>query len=155
MTNPELTAIEEIKALKARYFRYLDSKDYDGLDSIFTDDAVIDVRGSTTGTGGGEPAVDGLDNEVMTGAQFKHFFRTSIADLTTVHHGHMPEIQLEGLAAARGIWAFEDHIWFPAAHTHRKMHGWGHYHDRYVLTDGVWRLSEMKISRIRVETYDL
>ena len=34
-----LTAIEDIKALKARYCRYVDTKDWVAFRSLFTDDA--------------------------------------------------------------------------------------------------------------------
>ncbi|MFA7585486.1 MAG: nuclear transport factor 2 family protein [Novosphingobium sp.] len=152
MNDPEWRAIEAIKSLKSRYFRFLDTKNYDGLDAIFMDDAVIDVRGSTTASDGGDPTVAGLDDEVMTGRQFKQFFRTGIGHLVTAHHGHMPEITLETADTARAIWAFEDHIWFPQGSPFHKMHGWGHYHDHYVRTDIGWQVSVMKITRIRTET---
>ena len=35
--------IETIKQLKARYFRLMDTKDWDGLAEVFTADVVIDV----------------------------------------------------------------------------------------------------------------
>ncbi|NKR95383.1 hypothetical protein GS483_24965 [Rhodococcus hoagii] len=49
--NPRTTAadIEAIRALKARYFRLMDTKDWDGLAAVFTDDVTIDM----TETGGG------------------------------------------------------------------------------------------------------
>ena len=40
-----LTAIEEIKQLKARYFRCMDTKDWAGLQAVFSDDAEFDMRG--------------------------------------------------------------------------------------------------------------
>src|SRR6185312_2545365 len=42
-----LAAIEEIKALKARYFRCMDEKDWPGLQAVFTPDVVCDFRDST------------------------------------------------------------------------------------------------------------
>jgi hypothetical protein len=145
--------VEEIKLLKARYFRFLDTKDYDGLDTIFTDDAVIDVRGSTTASNDTKPSVGGLDDGLMTGLGLKKFFRSSIADLVTVHHGHMPEITLLSERTATGIWAMEDRIWFKPGSPSRVMHGWGHYHEAYVRTERTWRISAMRISRIRTELF--
>ncbi len=149
MNDADWSHVEAIKKLKASYFRYLDGKDYDGLASVFTDDAVIDVRGSTTASDD-EPTVAGLDDGLMTGEQFKAFFRSGIADLVTVHHGHMPEITLTSPTTAEGIWAMEDHIWFPSTAPHRKLHGWGHYHESYRFEDGRWQISAMKITRIKV-----
>lgn len=39
-TIDQLVAIEEIKALKARYFRCVDTKDWDGFGAVFATDAV-------------------------------------------------------------------------------------------------------------------
>ena len=43
----ELLAIEQIKQLKARYFRCMDTKDWDGLRAVFAPNAVLDVTGET------------------------------------------------------------------------------------------------------------
>jgi ketosteroid isomerase-like protein len=37
--------IEAIHQLKARYFRTMDTKDWDGLAAVFTEDVVIDMTG--------------------------------------------------------------------------------------------------------------
>ena len=47
-----LIAIEEIKHLKARYFRCMDTKDWDGLAGVFAPDAVMDMSGETGGDDG-------------------------------------------------------------------------------------------------------
>ena len=47
--------IEAIRQLKARYFRTMDTKDWDGMRQVFTDDVVID----TSEAGGG--VVTGAD----------------------------------------------------------------------------------------------
>ena len=38
--------VEEIKKLKARYFRSLDSKDWELYASVFAEDCLVDLRGS-------------------------------------------------------------------------------------------------------------
>jgi len=35
----------------------------------------------------------------------------SLAHVATVHHGHMPEIEILTERTARGIWAMEDKLW--------------------------------------------
>src|SRR5918994_4058878 len=87
--------IEAIKHLKARYFRMMDTKDWDGFAAVFTDDVEIDV----TGEGGG--VTHGV-------SEFLPFLRAAIEDVITVHHGHMPEVELTSPTTARGIWAMED-----------------------------------------------
>ena len=52
----ELADIEAIRQLKARYFRTLDQKDWEGYREVFTDDVVVDtsrlamVKFAQTGT---------------------------------------------------------------------------------------------------------
>src|SRR3546814_5183618 len=38
---------EDIRAVKARYCRFLDTKNWQGLADLFTEDAVLDVREDT------------------------------------------------------------------------------------------------------------
>src|SRR3954454_4482167 len=47
--SPMSDDLEEIRQLKARYFRMMDTKNWEGLAAVFTDDVEIDV----TGEGGG------------------------------------------------------------------------------------------------------
>src|ERR1035437_6540901 len=52
----EIIAIEQIKRLKASYFRCMDTKDWDGFAKVLAPDAVMDMSsemrdGTTEGTG--------------------------------------------------------------------------------------------------------
>jgi hypothetical protein len=58
----------------------------------------------------------------------------------------MPEIELVSATEARGVWAMNDWVDQPAF----TLDGWGHYHERYVLEDGAWRIADERISRLRV-----
>jgi len=87
--------IEDIKQLKARYFRTLDTKDWEGYREVFTDDVVIDTTAS-----GGE-RINGAD-------AFVEYLGRALAGTTTVHQGHMPEITLTSDTTATGIWALHD-----------------------------------------------
>jgi hypothetical protein len=127
--------IEDIKQLKARYFRMMDTKDWDGLAQVFTDDVEIDV----TGEGGG------VTHSV---ADYIPFLRSAIEDVITVHHGHMPEIHLTSPTTAVGIWALEDQLWWPDGGSLKHMHGFGHYHETYEKQDAGWRIKTMTITRL-------
>ena len=127
--------IEAIRQLKARYFRLMDTKDWDGLAQVFADDVMIDV----TGEGGG------VTHSV---AEYIPFLRANIENVITVHHGHMPEIELTSPTTATGIWALEDQLWWPDGGPLKHMHGFGHYHETYEKTDGVWRITSMTITRL-------
>jgi hypothetical protein len=72
--------------------------------------------------------------------------------MTSVHHGHMPEIQFESDNEATAIWAMEDLIGWPKAdHFPNSLHGYGWYRDRYVRVAGAWRIKHSVIVRIRVD----
>jgi uncharacterized protein (TIGR02246 family) len=128
--------IEAIKRLKARYFRTMDTKDWDGMRQVFTDDVVID----TTSSGGGV---------VSGGDEFMTFLRGAIEEVVTVHHGHMPEIELTSPTTATGIWAMEDMLRFPNG---MEVHGFGHYHETYEKGDDGWRIKTATLTRLRVDT---
>jgi len=127
--------IEAIRQLKARYFRLMDTKEWDRLAHVFADDVVIDV----TGEGGGV---------TRSVAEYIPFLRANIENVITVHHGHMPEIELTSPTTATGIWALEDQLWWPDGGPLKHMHGFGHYHETYEKTDGVWRITSMTITRL-------
>jgi uncharacterized protein (TIGR02246 family) len=127
--------VEAIRQLKARYFRTMDTKDWAGMRQVFTDDVVMD----TTASGGG--VVSGAD-------EFMAFLEPALADATTVHHGHMPEIEITSATSATGIWALQDLIIFPDG---TRMLGFGHYHETYEKHDEDWRIKSLTLTRLHVE----
>lgn len=137
-------AIEAIQQLKARYFRYLDTKDWPGIASLFTDDAeavynVVDRAGLGT-----------LSEPVLGPNAIAAFIRNGVEPLVTVHHGHMPEIELTSATTARGIWAMEDILQRPEDGVD-VVHGFGHYHETYARIDGQWRIKTLRLTRLRVD----
>lgn len=127
--------IEAIKQLKARYFRTMDTKDWEAMRGVFSDDVTVD----TTGSGG----------EVISGAdRFMVFLQGAIGDVLTVHHGHTPEIELTSASTASGIWAMEDMLRWPDG---RELHGYGHYIETYEKAAGKWLIKTLKLTRLRVD----
>ena len=108
-----LMDIESIKQLKARYCRYLDTKDWDRWRDLFTDDFV----GDTTEAGG--TVIFGVD-------EFMAYTRRTIGkpSQATVHHVHAPEIELTSATTARGIWALNDIVPLVPALTLRGFCDW-------------------------------
>jgi len=140
-----LMATEEIKQLKARYFRCMDTKDWAGFEQVFAADAVMDMssemRDQTTRGG------------ITRGAaQIAAMVRTVVGPVVTVHHGHMPEIEITSPTTARGVWAMEDKLRWPEGSPVRTMHGYGHYHETYERTDDGWRIKTITLTRLRVDT---
>jgi uncharacterized protein (TIGR02246 family) len=127
--------IEAIRRLKARYFRTMDTKDWDAMREVFTDDVIID----TSEAGG----------DIVTGADaFMAFLRDALAGTVTVHQGHMPEIDLTSATTATGIWALNDIVVWPSG---MRLDGYGHYHETYEKgTDG-WRIKTSKLTRLHAD----
>ncbi len=126
---------EEIKKLKARYFRTMDGKDWAAMREVFADDVVMD----TSEAGGG--VIEGAD-------AFLDFLRPTLEGAVTVHHGHMPEIEILGPAAARGVWALEDNIIWPDG---TRLRGFGHYHETYEKLEGSWKIKTSVLTRLHVD----
>jgi hypothetical protein len=144
----QLVAVEEIRKLKARYFRCMDTKDWDGYAAVFAPDAVLDVTGERGGVGDDEPA----DAWIIHGnEQIAAFVRSQVGDVLTVHHGHMPEIEVTGDDSATGIWAMEDILRWPPGGILGGLHGWGHYHETYTRIDGRWHIQTCTLTRLRVD----
>ena len=124
MTESErLVAIEEIKQLKARYFRCMDTKDWAGFEQVFAPDATVDF--TPPGGNSANWSASGRTNIVA-------FVRKIVEPAVTVHHGHMPEVEITSTTTARAIFAMEDLIWWPERSPRQTLHGWGHYHETYV-----------------------
>jgi hypothetical protein len=143
MTDGErLRAAEEITQLKARYFRFLDTKQWADWENLFTADATLDIsQESPPGVTEARPLITGRGNILA-------FVRKVLADVVTVHHGHMPEIEVTSETTARAIWAMEDKLRWPDGKT---LHGYGHYHETYEKGGGTWRIKTVKLTRLRVD----
>ena len=128
--------LEAIRQLKARYFRTMDTKDWDGMRLVFVDDVVID----TTASGG----------NVVTGAdEFMAFLRETLGDVITIHHGHTPEIDVTSPTTATGIWALQDILVWPDG---TRLDGYGHYHETYAKgEDGSWRIASSTLTRLHMD----
>ncbi len=135
-----LVAIEEIRRLKARYFRCMDTKDWDGFRDVFAPDGEMDMR-SEAGEAG-----------LVRGPQaIADFVRGSVDAVETAHHGHMSEIDVTSPTTATGVWAMEDVLRWPPGAPFGSMHGWGHYHETYVRLDGAWLIQTLRLTRLRVD----
>jgi uncharacterized protein (TIGR02246 family) len=127
--------LEAIRQLKARYFRTMDTKDWDGMRQVFTDDVVID----TTGSGG--QVVEGAD-------AFIAFLQDVLGGATTVHQGHMPEIEVTSPTTATGIWALHDIVIWPGG---VRLDGHGHYHETYEKGPDGWRIKTSRLTRLHTD----
>lgn len=132
----QLIAVEEIKQLKARYFRYLDTQDWTAWRRLFASDARLDIGGAVRSP---DELLD-LTRDLLTGA-------------VSVHRGFMPEIEIIGPDTATGVWAMEDYIVLPTepGTPPRGMHGFGHYREAYQRIADEWRIAKLTLTRLRIE----
>lgn len=139
MDADALWDIEQIKQLKARYFRLLDTKDWDRFADLFTEDCrhVLPTPDATT----------------QTNEEYLRTLREALGSAITVHHGHMPEITLLGPREAEGVWAMSDDVEIPRTGLEpMRIRGSGHYFETYRKDDdGTWRISSKRNVRLRVD----
>jgi len=140
-----LIAIEQIRNLHARYWRFVDSQNWDAFGALFTADAGFTEH--LTGfhcEGAGE--IQAAVAAFLNGA-------------TTVHHGHQSEIEVHDDGTADAIFVMEDYLIFPPGAVNpgtgapmSTLHGYGHYVEKIVKVEGEWRFQQVDLYRVRVET---
>ncbi|MGW3650937.1 nuclear transport factor 2 family protein [Streptomyces sp. NPDC000878] len=131
-----LEDVESIKQVKARYFRFVDEKKYEELAALFTPEAKVVTDGTAWDSG----------------ADMADVVRDLVGAAPTVHHGHMPEIQITGADTASGIWAMEDLLTFPAGKDAPEGHdGYGQYRETYRKVDGRWLIDSLVLTRFRMD----
>ena len=140
MNAEQLVEIEAIRQLKARYFRLMDQKRWDELRDVFTAD--VEVR---------TPDDTGDETPIIGNDAFVDMLMSMIGEVTTVHHGHMGEISVDGDEAS-GVWSMEDHLWWPPQFGLGHMWACGWYEETYRRDGGHWRIASMYLRRIRVES---
>ena len=135
-----LAAIEEIRHLKARYCRYVDTKEWAPFRTLFADDATLFFPENFEHPALIDDFVKGL-GPVLEGA-------------VTLHHVLAPEIEILDEANARGIWAMQDALYFAPGTKGlagaSEIQGAGHYHETYVRRDGKWLFASIRLSRLRL-----
>jgi hypothetical protein len=131
---------EAIRQLKARYCRFLDTKDIEAWKTVFAHDVVVklDMAISAGGADGQTaPDLHGLD-------EFLPVVLGGVEGAQTKHHCHTPEITLTSDTTASAIWAMEDLLLFPNG---GQLFGAGHYHETYEKRAGNWVITSLHLTR--------
>lgn len=132
-----LMELEALRTLKARYFRCVDTKAWTDYAELFEPDVTVELPND------GPEGYAWSEREAFIANTAK-----SLEGVVTVHHGHMPELELTSPTTARGVWAMQDILKFPDG---RRMTGFGHYTETYVKRDGRWRIATLKLTRLSLE----
>ncbi|MDE2435984.1 MAG: nuclear transport factor 2 family protein [Sphingomonadales bacterium] len=134
-TLQQLSDIEEIKVLKHRYFRAIDTGDFAALPALFTQDVACTYNGGTykVSLAGLDAMVEFLSNSFHSGA-------------AAMHIGVMPEVTVTGDNSAGGIWYLQD-VFIDLekdAHTF----GTAIYTDTYRREGGTWKIATTWYDRV-------
>ncbi|WP_338540737.1 nuclear transport factor 2 family protein [Paenibacillus tundrae] len=138
-----LLALESIRNTKARYCRFIDTKQWDALGGVFAPDAVADF--STEGNP--IPVLNGRDTIVQV-------FRDLVDVAVTVHHVHSAEVEFVSENEAKVISPMEDWVTFPEGNGNTSFHGFGHYHETFVKIDGEWYIQHTSLKRLRLDMFE-
>ncbi|UDY23745.1 nuclear transport factor 2 family protein [Nocardioides sp. Kera G14] len=129
--------LEQIKQLKYRYVRLLDTKDWDGFSECFTEDATGDYAGLV----------------FANRSDLVDYMRTNLpAGILTMHQVHHPEITVSG-DEATGRWYLQDKVLSDAFRF--ALEGAAFYEDRYTRTPTGWRIAHTGYIRTFETTYSL
>jgi hypothetical protein len=136
LSSDQLTDVEQIKQLKAQYFRFIDTKDWTDWANVFAPDATVQATALciTVNYSGRSQIASSVSKELQK--------------VLTVHRGFMPEITLTSATTATGIWEMEDRIRYTPL---TDYHGYGYYHETYVKQNGQWYIQSTVLTRIREE----
>jgi 3-hydroxyisobutyrate dehydrogenase-like beta-hydroxyacid dehydrogenase len=134
-----LEDVEAIKQLKARYFRFIDTKDWGAFRDLFTDDCKHLLPQ--------EASVPYMSND-----EYLPMMQATLDRGVTTHHGHMPEITFTSPTEAEGIWAMSDYVQTESDRGRVSIKGWGYYYETYRrCEDGAWRISSKRNERLRLD----
>jgi len=134
-TLQQLSDLEDIRTVKHRYYRGIDTADEALLETLFTDDIDVEYRGG------------GYHVRLTGKAKMLDFLMNSFnADSLAKHQGHMPEITLIGDDEAEGLWYLDDV--FISLERRDVTTGSAIYRDRYRRVDGQWKIARTEYDRI-------
>ncbi|WP_373083199.1 nuclear transport factor 2 family protein [Zhongshania sp.] len=135
----DCTTIEDWIALseaKARYCRFLDTKDWASFTELFTEDYEMDVS-----EGSQVPVIRGRAAAIKQ-------VRASIETARTAHQVHSPEMDINGDEASV-IWAMQDRVVW--AEDKPSIVGYGHYHERWRREGGEWKIAALRLTRLHMD----
>jgi SnoaL-like domain len=125
-----LLAIEEIKLLKARRDRFVDTKCWDELEELHAPD---------------HHSYNDDYPPWTTAAEMIANVRTIMDGLRTAHHSHTPEITFESSIRASGIWAMTGvTMWDQGGEEHWFV-AFGHYFETYERRGDRWVFTSRRL----------
>ena len=130
----DLIAIEQIKQLKARYFRGIDTCNLNLLRSVLAPEVKISFDSPTY-----QFELNGIEDAIA-------FYRSNFTNRRFgMHNGHTPEITVHG-DVATGLWYLND--LFINLDEQTLLNGSAIYEDHYIKVEGEWRILRTGYKRL-------
>ena len=138
-----LVAIEDIRVLRAQYWRFVDTKAWEEFGELLMPDCYFTNHES-------DYTFAGKD-------QMRDQIRGILGEVFTFHAGHQSEITILDELHATGIWAisdylvFPEHVDYPADPAIKTIRSVGYYFDTYEKVDGRWLFAGIDFHRFRTD----
>lgn len=130
---------ESVRRAKARYCRFVDTKDWQSFRTLFVDRPTIRVYDPT---GGLVATFDTREEYIVAASSF-------VEGGHTIHQLHNDEIDQVSDTEIAAIWSMEDLLVFPAPRADQplRFNGFGHYHETWTLGPAGWRIARLELRR--------
>jgi hypothetical protein len=149
----QLLEIEAIKTLKARYFRLMDAQEWSAFGELLTPDLEICFCNPDQPHPPG--ATTTAEGYAMVGKEaLLAWTEAGSRGCTTVHHAHMPDIELTGPETAIGQWSMTDYTRWNAVEPPVWVRGYGGHLEHYVRTPAGWRIRRSWFTRYDMDPMD-
>ena len=133
----DLETLEDVRRLKYRYLRTLDTKQWDDFEACFLPEVTADYNGLAF-----------ADRDALVS-----YMRDNLGPGIVTHHQvHHPEIEVDG-DTATGRWYLHDRV--IVAEMQFMLEGAAFYEDTYVRTPEGWRVSHTGYRRTYEASYSL
>jgi len=147
-----LSSVEELRRLMGRYVRYADHRRWQDLAGLFTPDGTFTPH---------KP-----DGSVWLRMEGREQIAATVGASggpkdVLIHHLFSSEVDIDSETSARGLWSMEDliirgenkdgQVEAPKDFPFKTMHGYGHYHARFVKVDDAWYIAELEQTRLRLD----
>jgi hypothetical protein len=160
-----ISAIEDIRACKARYARGADSQNWELFGSAFAIDAVWDLSGfaiartpktrewNSIGSEFDLAFLENFSNLISWPKIGRDEIASGACDImgdvvASFHRLFNPEIAVISATTASAIWPFEETIQFREQSDVAYMNGMGYYHETYTKYDQSWLIQTCSLQRV-------
>lgn len=137
--------LQAITQKKARYGRYVDTKQWSNFHEIILPHAhlnFLDVHGNVIIASAGKDPL-----AFKSCKAFTDFFFHYLAKAETLHMFGPGDLEQILADEVKAIWSMEDQLYFNSLTNPMEMRGGGYYHETWKLKDGEWYIQSLDLKR--------